>query len=296
MMIMDRVQSYLRISNIKNQSLPWELSVDTDYRANVRSAKIRAIEEHLGVFPDGSLVPLTFRQKLFFTTPLAKLNYKIEKLRAKSKNIVGTIETFKHWEEDVKNTILIRNFILECLSPFKRYTLEITNSKYNDYPIFKSSWLLYTSVWFFVSGTLCFFIYWIFAWGVYENDNTVSVWGSVYGVGAAKDILLVQVTKIFIIYYLPAQAMQPQLLTIRKVLNDVTLNYVYNQDTDYRHDDSATNGDICVAQHVSAVCRAARSPALRNLPSAWLLRQVSRLMIIFVIVVCYTQSNIHLSC
>ena len=277
-MILDRVHSYLYEANIMDQMLPWEMPASTDYRSDERAVKKKAIEEHLGVFADGSLVPLTFRQKFVFDSSLAKLEYKIKKLRAKSNEIVEKIEDFEHWEEDVKNTILIRYFILECLSPFKRYALEVINSKYNEYPILKTSWLVYISAWTFLSGILCFFMYWIFAWGVYENDNTVNLWGSVYGTGAARDILLVQVTKIFIMCYLPAQAMQHQLLQIRNVLRDVTLDHVNGHYATYEEESAADIGDIRVAQHMSAACRAARSPQLRNLPSAWLLRQVCRLL------------------
>ena len=276
MLILDRVHSYLFKSNGENQILPWEISLSTDHKSDDRAIKTRAIEEHLGVFADGSLVPLTLRQKFFFNSSLTKLEYKIGKLRGKSAEIIESIENFQHWEEDVKNTILIRFFILECLSPFKRHTLEVTNAKYNEYPIFKSSWPVYISAWTFLSCTLCFFMYWIFAWGVYENDNTVDAWGSVYGTGAAKDVLLVQVTKIFIMSYLPAQAMQSQLLRIRNVLRDVTLQHLNGKDENEVEEDGRFSDvrDIQVAQHMSAACRAARSPELSNLPSAWLLRQV----------------------
>ena len=281
MLILDRVHSYLSESNGENQILPWEICSSTDHDSYDRAIKTRAIEEHLGVFADGSLVPLTLRQKIFFESSLTKLEYKIGKLRGKSDQIIETIENFQNWEEDVKNTILIRFFILECLSPFKRHTLEVTNAKYNEYPIFKSSWPVYISAWTFLSCTLCFFMYWIFSWGVYENDNTVDAWGSVYGTGAAKDVLLVQVTKIFIMSYLPAQAMQSQLLRIRNVLRDVTLQHLNGKDVNEEEEEinSSDVRDIQVAQHMSAACRAARSPELCDLPSAWLLRQVINLRV-----------------
>ena len=281
MLILDRVHSYLSVSNGENQILPWEICLSTDHDSYDRAIKTRAIEEHLGVFADGSLVPLTLRQKIFFESSLTKLEYKIGKLRGKSDQIIETIENFQNWEEDVKNTILIRFFILECLSPFKRHTLEVTNAKYNEYPIFKSSWPVYISAWTFLSCTLCFFMYWIFSWGVYENDNTVDAWGSVYGTGAAKDVLLVQVTKIFIMSYLPAQAMQSQLLRIRNVLRDVTLQHLNGKDVNEVEEETNSSDvrDIQVAQHMSAACRAARSPELCDLPSAWLLRQVINLRV-----------------
>ena len=123
--MMSRVQSYLRESDIEDQYLPWEPMQRTIHGSKERSAKVKAIEEHLGVFPDGTHVPLTLRQKLYFNSPLLKLKYKISKIRQESGKIVEIIDAFEKWEESVKNTRLIRYFILECLSPLKRYTLEV---------------------------------------------------------------------------------------------------------------------------------------------------------------------------
>ena len=274
MTMMDRVQSYLFASDMEDQCLPWEVLNSTDFRSKERSAKIKAIEEHLGVFPDGTHVPLTLRQKLYFDSPLLKLEFKISKVRQASTEIVKDIKSFESWEEDVKNTRLIRHFILECLSPFKRYTLEAFNTRYDQYPSARRTWVAYIFAWIFISTTLCFFMYWIFAWGVYQGDATLAAWGAIFGTGVGQDVLLVQVTKIFILYYLPAKAMQPQLLRIRRVLADVAMNYINHHDSTYGKIEGVNEGEICVVQHMSAACRAARSPELRDLSSAWLLRQV----------------------
>ena len=274
--MMSRVQSYLRESDIEDQYLPWEPMQCTIHGSKERSAKVKAIEEHLGVFPDGTHVPLTLRQKLYFNSPLLKLKYKISKIRQESGKIVEIIDAFEKWEESVKNTRLIRYFILECLSPLKRYTLEVFSTNYDEYPNAKCSWRAYIIAWVFVTATLCFFMYWIFAWGVYQGDATLAAWGAVFGTSAANDILLVQMTKILILYYLPMKAMQSQLLRIRGVLADVAINYINRHDSEHEEVKAENESEISVVQHMSAACRAARSPQLRDLSSAWLLRQVSR--------------------
>ena len=196
------------------------------------------------------------------------------------------IESFQPWELDVKNTRLIRHFILECLSPFKRHALETSNATYDQYRSDQSSWLHYILVWCLITGIFVFFIYWIFAWAVYQGDDTLRAWGTVYVTAFMNDIILVQVVKVFILYYLPTQAMQSQLIRIRKVLSDVSMNYINKKE---EKDDYNTNrrpslietnsveiqSEISVVQHMSATCRAAWSPELKSLPSAWLLRQVS---------------------
>ena len=287
MTIMDRARSYLSTINDADHSLRWGVPRTTDIGGSERAAKIKEIEEHLGIFPDGNLVPLTLRQRHMFKDSLSKLTYKILKVRRDCREIVEVIKSFQPWENDVKNTRLIRHFILECLSPFKRKTLEFTNATYDEYPTGRPSWSTYIGSWIFISGTLIFFIYWIFAWGVYQGDDTLNAWGKIYGTTAATDILLVQVTKIYILYYLPSQAMQPQLVRIRKILADISINYINKDDGSDLYDKnkivsptgpSKTKNDsrdeISVVQHMSAACRAAWSRELKDLPSAWLLRQV----------------------
>ena len=178
----------------------------------------------------------------------------------------------------MKDKKLMRFFILECLGPLKRFTLEQNNSSYDSSTARRPSWTMYIVSWIFVTSILCFYIYWILAWGIYNGEKTLAAWGIVYAASLAHDILLVQITKIFILYYLPAMAMQPQLLRIRKVLADICMTYVNRTDsdradigTDVAIDDADS---LSVVQYMSATCRASRSLELRKLPASWLFRQV----------------------
>ena len=274
---MERVHSFLFFNNENDKWLPWEVLKVTDIRSQARGAKIEAIDEQLGIQPDGSFLPLTLSQHLFFKTPLKKMEYKVGKVRLKSKEIIEEIKSLKPWESDMKDKKLMRFFILECLGPFKRFAFEQNNRSYDNSTARRPSWTMYIISWAFVTSVLCFYIYWIFAWGVYNGEKTLAAWGIVYALSAANDILLVQVTKIFILYYLPAMAMQPQLLRIRKVLADICMAYVNR--TDSSGDDTATEevDSLSVVQYMSATCRASRSHELRKLPASWLFRQVIQL-------------------
>lgn len=275
-MIIELVKKYLA-KLVLDTYLPWECALTMSTQAAIREIKVKAIEEQLGVLPNGDWVPLTTRQILSFGTPHAKLTYKMAKVHLQTKVIIDELETHKPWEVDEKDMKLIRFFIIECLSPFKRYTLRINNQAYDKSRAKKSTWPVYITSWVFISCTLCFFMYWIFAWGVYNGEDTVSAWGMAYGTGAAKDILLVQVTKIFVLHYLPARSMQEQLVRIRSVLSDISMSYINRQrDEEIQESEShTTSGFISVVQHLSAACRASRSVALRDLPASWLLRQVT---------------------
>ena len=274
--IITRVRKFLLSSDMNNYTLPWHLMTSTNSRVNERNAKIEAIEDHLGIFPNGTFVPLTIRQRMFFGSPVKKLEYKLKKIRSKTKDVIQFVNLLETNDVDGKDVALLREFILECLPPFKRYALEVNNHAYDEAEHRRVSWPVYVIAWIFISATLLFFIYWIFAWGVYEGDSMLSAWGAIFGTGAATDIVLIQVTRIILLNYLPGLAMQHQLIRIRSVLADILANYV-NRDRNI--DDNALNieedmDEISVVQYMSAACRAARSTELCNLPAAWLLRQV----------------------
>ena len=277
--LLERVRHFLSFDDTDRYSLPWEMMRNNDMKAKDRGVKVEAMEEHLGILPDGSFVPLTTRQKFFFGSALNKLEYKIKKVRKKSAEIVRTVASDETLEQDGKDIRLLREFILECLSPFKRHTLEVNNRMYDDLGTGRISWLVYVISWIFITGVLLFFLYWIFAWGIYQGDDVLNAWGAVFGTGAVSDILLIQVTKIVVLYYLPALAMQPQLLRIRSVLADISLNYINDHHpTNRRKPELDQTDEISVIQYMSAACRASRSSELCSLPAAWLLRQVNFMM------------------
>ena len=269
------MHSFLFVADADDNQLPWEAMTDIDLRYTEKNARMEAIEEFLGVLPDGSFLPLTFRQRLAFGTPQRRLEYKIEKARKRTTEIIEYITNLTPWEEDTKDIALLREFVLECLSPFKRQTLLINNALHDEAPDVRLTWPVYLLSWLFVSGCIIFFIYWIFAWGVYQGEAVLDAWGAVYGTSTARDVMLVQISKIVLINYLPALAMQAQLIRIRKVLADISLNYINRGESSNEATAVEGDGSVRVIQHVSAACRASRSTELGSLPAAWLLRQVS---------------------
>ena len=66
--VLERVRVFLLHGDMYDYNLPWTVSISKNVTrdARERAAKMEAIEEHLGIFPDGTFVPLTFRQKIFF--------------------------------------------------------------------------------------------------------------------------------------------------------------------------------------------------------------------------------------
>jgi hypothetical protein len=267
------VKKYLAQGDVEDTWMPWSELKDTDLRIANREIRVKTFEDLIGVLPNGDLLPLTCRQRLLFRTPTAKLVFKAGKVHKKCKDIVKEINELRTTDVDEKDAKLIKHFILECVSPFKRHALKKNNAAFNMNMGDKPSWPVYIASWSFISGALCFFMYWIFAWGIYNGDSILQAWGTIYGTSAGKDIFLVQITRTVLLFYLPAQAMQPQLMRIRSVLADISMNCL-NYESEWGS--SADESVINVVQHMSAVCRASRSIELRDLPASWLMRQVSK--------------------
>ena len=157
---------------------------------------------------------------------MKKLEYKIRKARENCSRIIHRIHVLNSPETDAEDVTLLREFILECLSPFKRHSLKVNNKAYDGIADRTIHWGLYVTAWFFVGGSILFLVYWLFMWCVYQGDDVLASWGGIFGTGAATDILLVQITKTVILCYLPGSAMQPQLLRIRSVLADISMSYI----------------------------------------------------------------------
>ena len=85
-----------------------------------REATTLAIEEFLGLYPDGTPVPLTLRQRVAFGDTRGKLEYKVIKSRSRAQEIVERVEEVEAYRIETRDVELVRAFILECISPFKR--------------------------------------------------------------------------------------------------------------------------------------------------------------------------------
>jgi hypothetical protein len=270
-MLIDAGRAYCAKGDMEAIHLPWEEMNQTDYNAKSKRATVDAIARDLGIDSNGNTVPLTIRQRLFFGGYHPKLAFKLKKSRTKANYIVEKLSNFMAWEEEARDMQLMRMFIFECLSPFKRFVYELYTSDYDEISGDKIGWVTYIVAWIFLSGALCFFMYWIFAWGVYNGGETLAAWGVNFGIGAAQDIMLVQLTKIFIVDVLTMNSMQAQLRMIRKMFADLSMSYINRSQTGVRYDEEE---EIRVVQHMSAACRASRSKELKGLSSAWLLRQL----------------------
>jgi len=82
-----------------------------------------AIMEELGMNEDGSFAPLSYWKKLIFGTPGRLLKWKLKRARKQTDAIIGAMTSVSAGEEDMRDRCLIQYFVLEQMSPIKRFAV-----------------------------------------------------------------------------------------------------------------------------------------------------------------------------
>ena len=152
------------------------------------------------------------------------------------------------------------------MSLFYRFSLKKCFSKIEDTPPENVDPLPWLMAWFVIIGTLFFFVYWIFAWGVTNGGSTLDHWGTAYGVAVIQDVCICETVKLCIMFVFAVMSAKPQLQVIKRVINDVALSLIQDGNDHFR------DCDINIAQHFSPSCRSAHMMNLKDLPSAAILR------------------------
>ena len=158
----------------------------------------RAIQEALRINPDGTFLPLTWRQSWLYRSRQHKLEQKITQAKEQSRVIVEEIQDIDVVEEAYKDVALIHYFILEHIHWFYRISLKQNLFGFEIPPqvISPLPWLL---AWVFVLSSYGFFLYWTLAWGLSNGPTCLPSWGLYFGVNMAEDIFFTQVMKILVL-------------------------------------------------------------------------------------------------
>jgi hypothetical protein len=229
LIIVERVKMYLSAS-INQGYLSWtEFSNKANYCTNEnrklkrqlsaqiqhhKEVKLLAIMQQLGIKEDGSAVPLTMMQRLLYGTPMKRLECRIERARNGADEIIATIKYQSENDSGHADALLLKFFILEQFSFFKRFCLSRQFFIFHDTLPETIDPLLWIFGCIFVCCSFSFFVYWIFAWGVQNGGSTLRAWGLNYGIGAIQDIFFVQIAKIYLIYYIGVESSRLQLRNI----------------------------------------------------------------------------------
>ena len=264
--LMTRVQEFLDIGGSASRRR-MKNSPNSFFLSPEHLAAMNAISSQLMVNFDGTMKPITFRQRLFYRDRQDLIEKKLAVARMKSMKICKTIDGMEVLDDHLKDIALMRQFILEQVSIFYRFSLKKNFTDIDGVPpeiISPSLWLI---AWILTICIFLFFIYWIFAWGVKNGGATLELWGTNYGIVIVQDILVLEVGKVFIIYAFALMSAKPQLQVIKRVINDRALSLA--------QDNSLFGDEVSVVQHFSPACRAARTNNLSKLSASAILRSMT---------------------
>ena len=265
--LITRVQDFLAFDGSASSNHIRSLSRDSGSLSSEHLAAMKAIGSQLMVNFDGTMKPITMRQRLFYSNRQNLIEKKILVARAKAIKICKTIDEMEVLDDNLKDIALMRKFILEQVSIFYRFSLKKNFMDIDGVPPEFISPSLWLAAWILIISALLFFLFWIFAWGVRNGGQTLDLWGTNYGISIAQDILVLELGKVCIIYVFAILSAKPQLQVIKRVINDRALSLV--QDT------VVFNDRVSVVQHFSPACRAARSSGLSKLSASKILRSMT---------------------
>lgn len=248
-------------------TLPWRVENLSQTR---NFGSVDHARTFIGVYPDGTPIPLTWMQWLSFGTPRKRIERKLKRVRERAKAIMEDMEMFVEGEEDCKDTLLIQNFILEQLSPFKRYALRHEFFQMDTaIPGFVNGWV-WLSAWAFIISTWMFLAYWVVMWAIDNSGISVQAWAYQLIFVVLQEIFINELLQIFIVNVIVIEALRPQLRRIYFALNTVIISKMADLKTTDKMQGHREN--VRVVQHMSAACRAARKNP--DLPASQLLMRV----------------------
>ena len=262
--IMEKAHRLISSATARDNEVPWRDAMLADRIAGDRLASLAVTRNQLMMNVDGTPKPLTFRQRLFYTSREELLAQKVEVARKKAAKMCGVLGEMEVKSTHFKDVALMRFFILEQVSLFNRFSLKRCFQRIdgttpeNIHPL---KWII---AWMIISGCLIFFLYWIFAWGVTNGGATLNDWGKDYGVSVIQDICICETMKLCIMFIFAIMSSKPQLQVIKRIINDIALRLM--------QDSGESTDDFNFIQHFSPSCRAAHLNEIRDLPASAILR------------------------
>ena len=262
--LMERVEQFFindrRMSSNNFSDAPDRISPDY-------LAVMKAISTELLTNFDGTLKPLTCRQKLFYHNRFKLIENKLERTRKKALLICKNISGMSVHDDGIKDVALMREFILEQVSFIYQFALRKKFSKIDGMPPKSIHPLYWILAWIYTIGVFLFVLYWVFSWGLKNNGSTLNSWGIGCIVAIVQKLFVADLAKVCIMSVFALMSVKPQLRVIKNVINDRALALI--------QDSIDIIDDVSVVQHFSSACRASRMRGLNKLPSSVILQSMT---------------------
>ena len=260
---------------VSTRALPWEVgNLSTDDGVH----RAEALKNIIGLYDDGAPVPLTTLQVLVFGNARKRLEWKMRKVRKQVNDMMEDIDVFLRSDQDCVeniNSYLIQSFILEQLSPFRRYAIMQEFFHFDDanpVPIDGISWVC---CWIFLILFFLFLSYWVLLWAVQNSRVTAVSWTLQIIFVLMQELCVNENVQVLLMHVIVVETLRDQVKRIVDVLTAVLVSKVGTpgQASLQKHDEAKTV-DFNVAQHMSASCRVAHKPVLCNLVASKILTQL----------------------
>jgi hypothetical protein len=277
-------------NRLKSAPIPWRNDKNTI--DGLSAANLEAIMSQLGIHADGSPVELSWiKRVLRGTTPRQRVISKIKRVRRGVDIIMDDIDNFPADMEDYKETTMIQHFILEQLTPFKRYALKRQFFQFDCAAPDKIEGSKYLMGWGFISFVWLFCVYWVYSWAIQNSGVTMSSWSFEIGFVLLQDTLVNDMVQVILVHVIAIEALRPQLKRIYAILNQILNEKISTEKSSITQQEREDSHEFCVAQHLSSTCRAARRPELHYLSFSQLLMRITD----YDVSQCRDERGIHLS-
>jgi hypothetical protein len=173
-----------------------------DIMSPSRVATLKAIQLHLNMNADGTLVPLSWWQRLFYKDRQEMLEKKLADAKAEAANVVESVKGLPKSEANHRDVALIQHFMIGNVHYLYRLALSQNMLGFERLPE-RVDPILWVLSWCYVDGALIFFLYWTFAWGVKTGPDLLPAWGLYFGLNMIQDIFFTQILKIIILKVRP---------------------------------------------------------------------------------------------
>ena len=195
------------------------------------------------------------------------LTKRVERARREAKQILNEMNECDVPDDSLKDIVLIRQFILARVNYIIRFALRLSFEDIEGLPPEPVNPFLWSLSWLIMTACLCFFVYWIFAWGIKNSGDNMSTWGMDFGVACIQDIFICEVLKILFMVVWALATARPQLHQIRRVIAEKAIALA--------QDEVEPDVDIHVVQHFCPACRVARMKDYQELATAAILRRLT---------------------
>ena len=259
--------------HLATRAMPWEVR---SLNADDGAARSTALKNIIGLNEDGSPVPLTAFQSLYFGSARKKLEWKSKQVRKKVESMLEDIDVFLRADRgcvDHINAYLIQSFIIEQLSPMRRYSVLEEFFQFDDAnPALIDSfpWLV---SWTFLILLWLFLVYWCLMWGLQNSRLTAQSWALQMAFVLVQECFVNESMQVLIKNVIIVETVRAQVRRTIDVLNSILVTKLESMGPSRCN--VRDNEGFNVAQHMSASCRVSRRPLFRNLVASKVLMLIN---------------------